>query len=427
MEEKRKPSAPAAQLPATLRALRHRNYRLFFGGQIVSLSGTWMQIVAQSWLVYRLTGSAALLGIVGFVGQIPVLLLATFGGMIADHYPRRSILLATQGAAMAQAAVLAALTLTGHVGVAHVMVLATLLGIVNAIDMPTRQSFVIDMVGRDDLVNAIALNSSVFNSARIIGPSLAGLLVASIGEGWCFFANAASYSAVLASLSLMRIDRTESAPRRGRTLARLGEGFRFARRARPVRALLLLVSLASLWGMPYIILMPIFADRILQGGPKGLGILMGSAGVGALFGALTLASRRSPRGLGRWVALAMGGFGVFLFLFSLSRAFWLSAALLVPAGFCMIWTVGAANTLIQVMVPDELRGRVMAIFSMMFLGIAPFGSLLAGALAERFGASATVAIGGVVCLAGAVRFAIALPGLRTEARVLAPSLRPPTE
>jgi MFS family permease len=406
-----------------LRALRHRNYQLFFGGQFISLIGTWMQTVAQSWLVYRLTGSAALLGLVGFSSQIPVFLLAPLGGSAADRYSRRDIVVATQTSAMLLAFVLAGLTLAGWVQVWHVFVLAALLGVVNAFDISARQAFVVEMVGREDLINAIALNSTIFNSARMIGPAVAGLLVEAIGEGWCFFANAVSYVAVIAGLLLMRITARTRVPLPGSALDSIIEGFRYVKRTQPVRALLLLLGLVSLVGMPYTVLMPIFADRILHGGPRGLGILMSAIGVGALAGALTLAAKKGIHGLGHWVALSATGFGFSLILFSLSRSFWLSAALLLPVGFSVMVEMASSNTLIQSLVPDALRGRVMAVYSMMFMGMAPFGSLLAGTLAQQLHAPGTVALGGIVCMAGALVFAVYLPAWRQEARQIIVALQ----
>src|SRR5207237_8235259 len=246
---------------------------------------------------------------------------------------------------------------------------------VNAFDMPGRQAFLVDMVGKEDLMNAIALNSSMFNGARIIGPAIAGILVGKIGEGWCFFANGVSYIAVIIGLLMMKIQCTRRMPSAASPLADIIEGFRFVSRTAPTRALLLLLGLVSLVGMPYTVLMPVFADRILHGGARGLGILMGATGVGALLGALTLASRSGVRGLGRWVAYSCGGFGVSLFLFAFSRSFWLSTILLLPVGFSMMLQMSSSNTLIQAMVPDELRGRVLALYSMMFMGMAPFGAL----------------------------------------------------
>ncbi len=407
-----------SRVPAVLRAMRHRNFQLFFSGQLISLIGTWMQTVAQSWLVYRLTGSALLLGTVGFAGQIPVFLLSPVGGAVADRHSRHRIVIATQVSAMILALILSALTLAKVVQVWQIIVLAALLGVVSAFDIPARQAFIVDMVGKEDLMNAIALNSSMFNGARVIGPAVAGILVAGIGEGWCFFANGASYIAVIAGLLLMRIAKRHPGERTASPVEDIVEGFRFVNHTAPVRALLLLIGLVSLTAMPYTVLMPIFADRILHGGARGLGLLMGATGVGALVGALALAMRQGLRGLGRWVVLSCAGFGVSLILFSASRFFWLSVALLVPAGFSMMLQMAASNTLIQAMVPDRLRGRVMSVYSMMFMGMAPLGALFAGVVADRAGAPLTVAIGGAVCLVGAWIFSYQLPKLRAEAREL---------
>src|SRR5690349_6490798 len=281
---KSEPSARGNTLPFALRALGHRNYQLFFGGQLISLTGTWMQSVAQSWLVYRLTGSSILLGLVSFSSQIPVFLFAPVGGATADRHNRHRILVGTQSAAMLLAMVLAGLTLSGHVQVWEIFALAALLGVVNAFDIPARQAFVVDMVGREDLINAIALNSSMVNGARIVGPAVAGILVAAIGEGWCFFANAVSYIAVIAGLLMMNVPKRQTGPPPGSTLQHIIEGFRFVAHTPPVHALLLLLGLISLMGMPYAVLMPIFADQILHGGASGLGILMGASGLGALCG-----------------------------------------------------------------------------------------------------------------------------------------------
>ncbi len=411
-------TSSGAQPPAVLRALRHRNFQLFFGGQLISLTGTWMQMVAQSWLVYRLTGSALLLGTVGFAGQIPVFLLAAAGGTVADRHNRHRVVIAAQASAMLLALVLAGLTLTGRVQVWQIVLLAALLGVVNAFDIPARQAFLVEMVGKEDLMNAIALNSSMFNGARVVGPAVAGLLVASIGEGWCFFANGISYLAVIAGLLLMKLAPQRVADRSASPLDHIAEGFRFAWHTEPIRALLLLIGLVSVVGMPYTVLMPIFADQILHGGPRGLGLLMGATGVGALAGALVLAARAGLTGLGRWVVLSSAGFGASLILFSFSRWFWLSFVLLLPAGFAMMLEMAVSNTLIQAMVPDHLRGRVMAVYSMMFMGMAPMGALGAGVVAQKLGAPWTVAIGGAVCLVGAGIFARRLPGLRTQARQL---------
>jgi MFS family permease len=405
-------------LPATLRALKHRNFQLFFSGQLISLIGTWMQSVAQAWLVYRMTGSSLLLGSVGFASQFPVFVVAPLGGIAADRMNRRRVVISTQIASMVLAGILAGLTLSGRVQVWHIFVLAVLLGVVNAFDIPGRQAFLVDMVGKEDLMNAIALNSSMFNGARIIGPAIAGILVAKIGEGWCFFANAVSYIAVIIGLVMMRVHARALSTAAGSPLAHILQGFRWVRDTGPIRALLLLLGLVSLVAMPYTVLMPVFADKVLRGGARGLGILMGATGVGALLGALTLASRTGVRGLGRWVAYSCGGFGVSLILFALSRNFWLSVALLLPVGFCMMLQMSSSNTLIQAMVPDELRGRVMALYSMMFMGMAPFGALLGGAIADRLGAPVTVAAGAVASLGGALWFGMQLPKVRVEAHRL---------
>ena len=405
-------------LPAALRAFRSRNYRLFVGGQLVSLIGTWMQSVAQSWLIYRLTGSAALLGLIGFSGQIPIFILAPFGGVIADRMNRHRVLIATQTTMMVLAFALAALTLEGSVRVWHIFVLASLLGTANAFDIPARQAFLVEMVGRKDIVNAIALSSSMMNGARIVGPAVAGLVVAAVGEGWCFLLNGISYVAVIIALLLMKIaPRTDVHPRVS-TWHSVVEGFSFAWHTRPIRALLLLLGIVSVMGMPYTVLMPIIADRTLHGGANAYGLLMSASGTGALAGAAILTLRRHIRGLGRWIAVTSIGFGASLIAFSFSRLLWLSAALLIPAGFCMMVEMAASNTLIQSMVPDRLRGRVMAVYSMMFMGMAPVGALLAGAIAVPVGAPETVAIGGAVCIAGGFIFGAQLPLLRGRAREL---------
>jgi MFS family permease len=401
-----------------LPAFGHRNYRLFFSGQLISLIGTWMQSVAESWLVFRLTGSAALLGVTSFATLIPVFLFATIGGTVADRRNRRRILITTQSLSMLFPLVLAVLTFSGAVRVWHVFVLASCLGIVNAFDIPARQAFVVEMVGRQDLANAIALNSSMVNGARVVGPAVAGLLVAAVGEAWCFLINSVSYLAVIASLVMMHVADSPRPRRATSAWHDTIEGFRFVGATAPVRALLLLLGAVSFAGMPYSVLMPVFAARILHGGPRALGILMGASGLGALAGALALVRRRGVRGLGRWVAVSASCFGAALILFSFSRSFQLSAVLLVPVGAAMMVEMAASNTLIQAMVPDALRGRVMAVYSMMFMGMAPFGSLFAGSLAERIGAPSTVAIGGVVCIAAAGLFSLKLPALRAEARSL---------
>jgi MFS family permease len=402
----------------TIRSLKHRNFQLFFSGQIISLVGTWMDMVAEAWLVYRLTGSSLLLGTVTFAGQLPVLLISPFAGLVADRLNRRKIVITTQFASMIIAGILAGLTLSKHVTVEQVIILAALMGVVNAFDIPARQSFLVEMVGREDLMNAIALNSSMFNAARIIGPSIAGILVASFGEGWCFFANSVSYIAVIAGLLLMKVPPRARALESVSPFEHIAEGFRFVRHAGPIRALLLLVGLVSLVAMPYAVLMPVFAAKILHGNARTLGILMTSAGLGALIGALMLASRRGVKGLSRIVSIACAAFGLALILFSFSHWWILSAVLLIPVGFSVMTQMGSTNTLIQSMVPDRLRGRTMAVYSMMFLGVAPFGALLSGWSADRIGAPHTLAIGGVIAILGAIAFARHLPKIRIEARQL---------
>ena len=420
------------RLQGTLRALRHRNFQLFFSGQLISLIGTWMQTVAQSWLVYRLTRSGLLLGAVGFASQIPVFLFAPIGGITADRSNRQRVVIGTQTASMILAFILAGLTLTNRVTVPEIFALAALLGVVNAFDIPGRQAFLVDMVGKEDLMNAIALNSSMFNGARVIGPAVAGVLVARLGEGWCFFANAVSYIAVIVGLLLMNVHAPARVHSGTSPWTHMVEGFQFVNRTAPIRALLILLGIVSVTGMPYVVLMPIFADKILHSGGQEfasmigshdlgavrLGILMGAAGVGALLGALTLAARSGVKGLGTWVTVCCAGFGISMTLFAYSKSFWLSVFLLLPVGYFVMLQMASSNTLIQVMVPDALRGRVMAVYSMMFMGMAPIGALLGGALSDRLGAPTTVAIGGVASVLGAWWFGAQLPKIRGEARRL---------
>ncbi len=402
-----------------VRSLKHRNFQLFFSGQLISLVGTWMDTAAEALLVYRLTGSSFLLGTVAFAGQIPISLFAPAGGFVADRFDRRKVVIGTQTASMLLAGALAFLTLSHRVTVRDVIILAAAMGIVNAFDIPTRQAFLVEMVGREDLMNAIALNSSMFQGARVIGPVIAGIIVYKVGEGWCFFGNSVSYIAVIAGLLLMRIVR-KRAPEGSHAppLEHIREGFRYARDTAPIRALLLLIALVSLVAMPYSVLMPVFAETVLHGTARTYGMLMGAVGVGACVGALTLASRRGVNGLGRLVAIACGGFGTGLILFSFSRLYWLSLCLLVPMGFSMMTQTASSNTLIQVMVPDRLRGRIMSVYSMLFMGMAPLGSLLYGALAQRIGAPHTLALGGSIAILGAIFFAYNLPKIRVKAREL---------
>lgn len=405
----------ARRVREAVRALRHRNYRIYFFGMFVSFTGTWMQSVAQGWLIYRLTGSAWLLGLAGFASQVPVFLLAPLGGVMADRHSRHRIIIITQTVAMFQAFALAALTMGGVVTVNDVFALAVLLGIVNAFDLPTRQSFMVELVDRKDLMNAIALNSSMIQGSRVLGPALAGLLVGWLGEGPCFLINAISYLAVLAGLFAIRVSRDHTGSTDGTALSHLREGFDYVRHTRPVRALLLLVAFVSIFGLPYIVLMPIFASEVLRGGPRALGVLLGAAGTGALAGALTLAARRHVQGLGRVVALSVAALGSSLIFFSMSRSLIISTVLLVPVGFSLLLQMSASNTLVQTMVPDRMRGRLMSFYAMSLMGMAPFGSLIAGAAASRIGAPWTVAAGGAMCVAASILFWWRLPSLSREA------------
>lgn len=405
------------RLPFAARALSHRNYRLFFTGQGLSLVGTWITRVATSWLVYRLTGSAATLGLVGFAGQIPTFVLAPFAGVWVDRWGRYRVLVATQVLSMAQSFALAWLALAGVITVTHVLLLSLVQGVVNAFDTPARQAFVVDMVeDRADLPNAIALNSSMVNGARLVGPSVAGVLVALAGEGWCFLLDGFSYVAVIASLLMMRLLPAPPAAVRRRVLAELADGIRYAFGFAPIRSILLLLALISLMGMPYTVLMPVMAADVLHGGPRTLGFLMGATGVGALGGAIYLAGRRSVLGLGRVIAAAAALFGCGLIAFSLSRSLPLSMALMVFTGAGFVVQLASSNTILQTIVREEMRGRVMAFYAMAFMGTAPFGSLLAGGLASRVGVPRTILLGGCACIAGGLAFARQLPRLRTLVR-----------
>lgn len=408
-----------SQFEVMFRALQSRNYRLFFTGQLISLVGTWLARVAMSWLVYRLTGSKLLLGTVAFAGQIPTFLLGPFAGVLVDRWQLRRLLVVTQALAMLQSLTIAGLTLAGVITVHQIIVLAVFLGLVNAIAMPARQAFVVQMVEkREDLSNAIALNSSIVNAARLIGPSIAGILIAAVGEGYCFLFDGISYLAVIFAFVAMRVAPQMKPPAK-HMLRELHEGFSYIRGSISMRSILLLMALVSLVGVPYMVLMPVFAQDVLHGGPKALGFLMAAAGGGALAGGLTLASRKSVLGLGRWLVRASAVFGAALVIFSFSRNFWLSLAVLPIAGFSMIMQLASSNTLLQTIVDDNMRGRVMSFFSMAFQGMMPFGSLLAGTLAEtRLGAPGTVAIGGVCCMIGSFLFRRQLPLIRQQLRPL---------
>jgi MFS family permease len=398
-------------------ALRHRNYRLFFAGQGLSLVGTWMQRIAVSWLVYRLTGSAFLLGLVGFAGQIPTFVFASFAGVFIDRSSRYRILLVTQVLATVQSALLAVLTLTGHVAIWHIFLLSFSLGVINAFDMPARQSFVVDMVeDREDLPNAIALNSMMVNGARLAGPALAGIAVAAFGEGVCFLLNSLSFVTIIVALLAMKIKQKERKPSMAHPWHDLKEGYRYAFGFKPIRYLLLLLGLMSIMGMPFQVLMPVFARDVLHGGPHTLGFLMGTLGIGALVTAGYFAGRKSVLGLGRVTVVACLLFGLGLIGFSLSHQIILSYIAIFFAGSGMMGTLTACNTIIQTVVDDEKRGRVMGFHAMAIMGMAPFGSLMAGSLASHIGAPDTVVLGGICCIAAALLFARKLPVFRKAVR-----------
>lgn len=400
-----------------LRALRSRNYRLFVAGQGTSLIGTWMQQVAMSWLVYRMTGSAMLLGVVGFSSQIPSFLVAPFAGVIADRFDKRRLLLATQALALVQAALLATIVLTGWVQIWHIVVLSLFMGVVNAFDIPIRQSFVVQMVDhKEDLSNAIALNSSMVHGARLIGPTIAGLLVASVGEGVCFGINSASYLAVIAALLAMRVPVQAARPKQRNVLQELHEGVIYSFGSRPIRSIIALLALISLVGMPYSVLVPVFASEVLHGDSHTYGFLMTAAGCGAFVGAIYLAARKSVIGLGMVVARAAIFFGIGIGVFSCSPNFFLSMTALVLGGFGAMTLVASCNTILQTIVEEDKRGRVMSFFTMAFIGMSPFGSLMAGAMAGRIGATKTVLIGGICCIVCGVIFMRQLPMLRQIVR-----------
>ena len=385
------------------RALRHRNYRLFFGGQSISLIGTWITRIATSWLVYRLTGSELLLGVVGFCGSIPLLVLSPFAGVLVDRWDRHRILVITQVLSALQSAALAVLALMNVITVAEVIVLQLAQGVINSFDTPARQAFVVEMVeDRDDLPNAIALNSSMINASRIIGPSIGGILIATVGEGWCFGVDAISYVAVIISLLLMTLTPARKAAIDTHMLEELRTGWKYVAGFPPVRALLLSVALVGLMGMPYATLMPVIASKVLHGGPHTLGILMTASGIGALAGTLYLASRHTVVGLGKVIVAASLGLSLGLIAFSFSRLLWLSMLILPIIGAGLMLQAAASNTILQTVVDERLRGRVMAFYSVAIMGTQPIGSLLAGVAAERIGSEMTIFYGALACLAGAL-------------------------
>ncbi len=408
-----------AGLSRAWRALRHRNFRLFFTGQSVSLIGTWMTRIATSWLVYRLTGSAVLLGVVGFVGQIPTFLLAPFAGVWVDRLNRRNVLVWTQVLAAIQSLILAALTLSKVITISEILVLSAFQGLINAFDMPGRQAFLIEMVeDRKDLGNAIAINSSMVNVARLIGPTIAGLVIAASSEGYCFLIDGMSYLAVIASLLLMQIVPPAIVLNQARPsmMIQMREGWDFVVSFIPIRSILLLFAITSLMGIPFTVLMPIFASKVLHGGPHTLGFLMGAAGTGALVAALSLAFRRSVVGLTKIVPMAAMTFGTGLILFGLSHVLWLSMSMMLIVGFGMMMGMASSNTIIQTLVKENMRGRVMSYYTMAFVGMAPFGSLLAGGLAHWFSAPIAITLTGSCCIVGGLWFSTQLPAMRRVMR-----------
>src|SRR6185503_5771595 len=399
------------------RSLRHRNYRLYLTGQLVSVCGTWMQQVALSWLVYRLTGSATLLGVVGFASQIPIFVLGPVGGVISDRYSCHRVAVWSQCAALTQALLLALLTLMGWIQPGHIIVLGVALGLVYAFDMPARQALVHQLVETDDLANAVALNSSMINSARIVGPALAGIVVAKFGEGICFLINAISYVAVILALLAMKL------PERPATLvkaisiaASLREGLRYTRDTTPIRDLLILLGVVGFMGMPYMTLMPVFAANVHKSGADALGLMYGAVGLGAVIGALFLAQRKNIIGIGRVIVVATLLFGLGLMVFTVSHPFWLSLLILITVGCGWMVLIAACNTALQTLADNHMRGRVMSLFSMMLVGMAPFGSLLAGWAADQIGAPLVIATGGSFCALTGIIFARQLPRLREAAK-----------
>ncbi len=399
--------------PYLLRALRSRNYRLYFFGQGLSLIGTWMTYLATGWLVYRLTNSAILLGVVGFAGQIPAFLVAPMAGVLVDRWNRHKVLVITQVLAMLQSLAMAGLALAHVITIHQIIALSVVQGFINGFDIPARQAFVVDMVEQpEDLSNAIALNSSIFNGARLVGPSIAGMLIAGAGEGMCFLIDGISYLAVLAAFCVMRLPPMTRRPSQRPLVRELKEGVAYVLGFPPIKAILGLLSVVSLLGVPYMVLMPVFAREVLQGGPHTLGFLTGASGLGSLIGALYLASRRTVLGLGRVIVWATALFGLGLVAFGLSHVLWLSLLLMLVVGFGMLVQMAASNTIIQTIVAEDKRGRVMGFYAMVFMGMAPFGSLLAGNLAHHIGAPQTLVLGGLGCLAGALMFARQLPRIR---------------
>jgi MFS family permease len=401
--------------------MKHRNFQLFIIGQLISLIGTWMQTTAQQWLVYRLTGSAALLGLFGFASQLPMLCLAWMGGYVGDRYNRHRGVITTQTLSMILAFVLAILTLTHLIKTWHLILIAFLVGIVNAFDVPIRQAFFVHMVGKEDLPNAIALNSSIFNGARVVGPAIAGFTIVLIGEGWCFFLNALSFVAVIIALLMMRIDQPETKKADESPVHGFIEGFRFAMTDIPIRSAILLLSLLSLFGLQYSVFLPIYASDILHGGARTLGLLMSAAGVGAVLGALQFAARTEYKGLARWIASTCTVCALCLLIFAYATSFWVCALALFIVGFAATSQMAATNTIIQQRVPDEMRSRLMAVYATTFMGVQPIGALLAGVVAKHIGAPHTLLIFGAAVLVGCLVF-ISLVVSKVKSHKASPAL-----
>ena len=401
-------------IKTVFRALRHKNYRLFFSGQSISLIGTWMQQIAVSWLVYRMTNSAFLLGLVGFSSQIMTFLLAPLAGVIADRHHRHRLLLITQSLAMLQAVVLYLLFMTHTIAVWHIILLSLFLGAVNAFDIPVRQSFTVDMItDRVDLSNAIALNSSMVNAARLIGPSIGGVLIALFGEGTCFLVNALSYIAVLFSLTMMKLPPFErSSQHRGSVMLQFKEGFLYTLNFMPIRTILMLLSVISLVAGGVQALMPVFARDIFHGNSKTLGLLMAASGLGALTGAIFLAGRKNVLGLSKIIAYSAGLFGLGTVIFSHVSILIIGMVVLLFSGFGMMVQMASSNIILQTIVEEDKRGRVMSFYTMAFMGLSPFGSLFSGVLAVKIGANNTLLWGGVFCIIAAAMFALQLTKLR---------------
>jgi MFS family permease len=410
--------APRLDLRQALRALRHRNFRLFLAGQIISVVGTWMQSVALSWYVYRLTRAPFLLGLVGFASQIPSTLLAPFAGVWADRLNRHRMVIATQTLSMVQALLLSALVFTNRAPIGVIVALSLFLGVVNAADVPARQSFLVEMVnGKEDLANAIALNSSMFNAARFVGPSIAGLLIGVVGEWVIFLMNGLSYLAVIGALVMMRLERRPAPEaRREPVLRTLRAGLAYAAGFAPTRSILLLCALTSLMGISYNVLLPVLSTEVLHGGPHAFGFLTAATGVGALVGAGTLAARSSVRGLAKVIGVSSLIFSSGLVLLSFSRNLWLSAALLVMAAYGLMVQMASSNTILQTLVDDDMRGRIMSLYTVAFMGMIPIGSLLSGILGARLGTTETLLVAGLSCAAGGGLFLRGLPQIRKEMR-----------